>query len=128
MVIYADLDGFKEVNDRFGHAIGDEVLRQAAARLAAQFRSGDVVARLGGDEFAIVAPELDSRAADDLIQRVRAAFNNPMPGHPDDGVITVSLGATPLDRFGTDSPERAAEAALHQADMAMYADKRSHHH
>jgi diguanylate cyclase (GGDEF)-like protein/PAS domain S-box-containing protein len=121
-VIYADLDGFKRVNDRFGHSAGDEVLKAAAHRLAAHFRDSDVVARLGGDEFAIVAPDLDRRQAGGLIARVRSAFAEPMPGMPDGSAITVSLGVSYLDPVRPEA--RTAEEILHQADQAMYADKR----
>ena len=58
-VLYVDLDGFKEVNDRYGHRTGDIILTEAAQRIAAVVRPGDTIARLGGDEFAIVCRELD---------------------------------------------------------------------
>jgi diguanylate cyclase (GGDEF)-like protein/PAS domain S-box-containing protein len=122
-VIYADLNGFKRVNDRLGHSVGDEVLRAAAHRLAAQFRDSDVVARLGGDEFAIVAPDLDRRQARGLIARIRSAFAQPMPGMPNGTAITVSLGVSYLDPARPEA--RTAEEVLHQADQAMYADKRA---
>jgi diguanylate cyclase (GGDEF)-like protein/PAS domain S-box-containing protein len=121
-VIYADLNGFKRVNDRFGHSVGDEVLRAAADRLASQFRECDVVARLGGDEFAIVAPDLDGREASGIVGRVRAVFAESMPGMPDASAITISLGVAFLDGAGSVAP--TAETVLDRADQAMYRDKR----
>jgi diguanylate cyclase (GGDEF)-like protein/PAS domain S-box-containing protein len=121
-VIYADLNTFKDVNDQFGHLTGDLVLKEAAGRLAAQVRRGDVVARLGGDEFAIVAPGIDAHHAENLLSRIRASFNTPMAACPDGRVVTISLGWILMSSL----TESAAEL-LHRADLAMFADKATIH-
>lgn len=117
-VIYADLNDFKDVNDSFGHTVGDMVLKEAAARLVAETRSGDVVTRIGGDEFAIVAVGLDAQHAENLLSRVRTAFGKPMASCPDGRAVTVSLGWVPLA-----GPPQGAADVLHLADKAMFIDK-----
>jgi diguanylate cyclase (GGDEF)-like protein/PAS domain S-box-containing protein len=117
-LVYADLNDFKDVNDSFGHAVGDLVLKEAAARLVAETRSGDVVTRIGGDEFAIVAVGLDAQHAENLLARVRIAFARPMTSCPDGRPVTVSLGWVPLS-----GPPQDAADVLHLADKAMFIDK-----
>lgn len=117
-VVYADLNEFKDVNDSFGHAAGDLVLREAAARLVAETRRGDVVARIGGDEFAIVAVGLDAKHAENLLSRIRAAFARPMRACADNRAVTVSLGWVPV----VEMPQGVVEL-LHEADKAMFLDK-----
>jgi diguanylate cyclase (GGDEF)-like protein len=113
-----DLDGFKAVNDRHGHAAGDALLRAVAAALRAHVRASDVVARLGGDEFGVLLWNIDEgRAAakvlelEDIIARARA----------DHGEATLSVGASAgavaLDANAT------ADAIFDAADKAMYARK-----
>ena len=70
-----DLDDFKQVNDRHGHAVGDEVLVTLADRLRDSVRSADTVARLGGEEFALLLPETDLSGALAVAQRARTAFS-----------------------------------------------------
>ncbi len=72
-VVMLDLDGFKSLNDRFGHAAGDDLLREVAAGLARAMRAQDTVARIGGDEFCVLAPETDAGGAGQLAARVSAA-------------------------------------------------------
>lgn len=117
-VVYADLNDFKDVNDSFGHTTGDLVLKEAAARLMTETRSGDVVARIGGDEFAIVTVGIDAQHAESLLARVRAAFAEPMASCPDGRAVTVSLGWVPLA-----GPPQSATDVLHRADKAMFLDK-----
>jgi len=116
-LLFVDLDDFKQVNDLYGHDVGDELLRQAATRLATIGRSGDEVARLGGDEFAIILADVDR---DDQVrsaeQRVRAAFVKPFLI---DGV-PVSVGASvggvvwPNDALTVNELVRRADAAMYQ--------------
>lgn len=118
-LLYLDLDGFKPVNDTYGHAMGDEVLQTVASRLLKVCRPQDTVARLGGDEFAIVAPRIDAVALADLASRIQGTLSRPHGIHGREVVINVSVGhylATP----GEDN-----EASLHRADEEMYKHKRS---
>ena len=118
-VVYVDLDGFKAVNDRHGHAAGDEVLRTVAARLRDEVRPGDLVARLGGDEFAVVCDGLDASGARRLSVRLLDAVRAPIAV----GDVQLSVGAS----VGTaTAPPSSADAAalLAEADRAMYRAKR----
>ena len=120
-LFYVDLDNFKEVNDRHGHGIGDEVLTTVARRLAALVRPSDTVARLGGDEFAILVEQVDDESEIDLIaQRVEAAFEQPFSaaGHAFD--LRASIGRAVWPTEVSD-----LGGLLHHADSAMYRSKRT---
>lgn len=117
-VIFFDLDDFKGVNDRFGHAAGDAVLIAVAERLQAQVREADVVGRIGGDEFAVLLQHADLKAA----QGKAAALAEAVRRHPvaaPDGDIPVSLTWGARQIGAVDS----AEQALSEADAAMYLRK-----
>jgi diguanylate cyclase (GGDEF)-like protein len=118
-VLYVDLDGFKLVNDTYGHDAGDEVLVVAAHRLAEQSRPHDTVARLGGDEFALIAPRTDAGGLAALAQRITAALAAPHLVHGRSVVVPASVG-THLA-----APGESAAHALRLADQAMYTVKRS---
>ena len=119
-VLYCDLDDFKAVNDTCGHAAGDAVLREVAARLSASLRPGDTAARLGGDEFVLVCPGvLDDAQAQALVDRVTAATGRPVVVDGVEHRVGVSVGAV-TSRTGS-----TAEALLSCADAAMYTAKRS---
>jgi len=118
-VLYLDLDGFKDVNDAEGHAVGDGVLREVAHRLTAAVRPADTVARLGGDEFVVVCPELSGQGdlalvAQRVVDAIGAPFDAPARHHR----ITASAGAA-LAEHGDD-----ATSLLARADDAMYEAKR----
>jgi diguanylate cyclase (GGDEF)-like protein/PAS domain S-box-containing protein len=114
--IVSDVDHLKPVNDRDGHAAGDDLLRRAAAVLYAAFRSEDVVARIGGDEFAVLLPRADASAAERALVRVRNGLkmhNERYPGQS----LSLSLGIA--------TGERGCSMAslLQEADARMYLDK-----
>ncbi|MCO8269397.1 GGDEF domain-containing protein [Actinoplanes sp. TRM 88003] len=111
-VLLIDLDGFKPVNDRLGHAAGDEVLAVVARRLRAEVRPGDLVARLGGDEFALV---LSGPGAPDAVSRIRSALTEPMVVRGENVTVGASVGAA--------SGDSSLDTLLHRADTAMYAAK-----
>lgn len=119
-VLCLDLDGFKAINDRYGHAAGDQVLVQAGERIRRLIRGTDIAARLGGDEFAIVftSPALPE-AAVGLGRRVVNALSLPydLPGGAENAVISASVGVAvyPDDGMDTDTILRAADTAMYCA-------------
>jgi two-component system, cell cycle response regulator len=118
-VLMLDLDHFKQVNDTFGHAFGDVVLRDFARRLRVCLREVDMVARYGGEEFAIVLPETDldggCRAADRVLEAVRA---EPFRMGSRSRDVTVSIGVASFPAHG-----RSAAELMRSADAALYAAK-----
>ncbi|MFG3407632.1 diguanylate cyclase CdgB [Streptomyces sp. NPDC048142] len=118
-VLFCDLDGFKSINDRFGHHTGDTVLIEVARRLSTCVRDGDTVARLGGDEFVVLADGLGAADAADLAVRLRNAIIPPIRV---DG-RAVRVGAS----FGIGWAEcgMTVEEVLRSADQRMYVEKRS---
>lgn len=120
-VLVIDLDGFKPINDHFGHATGDQVLVQLAARLESTARTTDLVARLGGDEFAILCPNLhDPEHIGQFCNRLVAAIGD----IPDDicpgNALGASIGIATYPKDGYD-----LHHILGQADRAMYAAKQA---
>jgi diguanylate cyclase (GGDEF)-like protein len=119
-VVYFDLDGFKSVNDRFGHAAGDAALRAVAECLAANVRESDVVGRMGGDEFAVVLTQADRITAEAkaealaiLVERAPAQCGEwSVPLHISYGVREIA-------------PDADAETVIAEADAAMFVRKRS---
>jgi diguanylate cyclase (GGDEF)-like protein len=127
-LLYLDLDGFKAVNDRFGHAVGDGVLRDAARRLTAAVRSGDVVARLGGDEFVVlVHPVGSQRELHAVAERLGVAMAAPYRVEPGSGRWTcpASIGTALAAAGGAAGVAGRARRLLDEADQAMYAAKTS---
>lgn len=117
-VLVADLDGMKRINDAFGHAVGDAVLIDVAARVATSVRAGDTVARLGGDEFGVLLPDADATDARRVMDRLRAevaAYRSPLAP---EACLSISVGAAAYPDDATDG-----EHLLIAADRAMYADK-----
>jgi diguanylate cyclase (GGDEF)-like protein len=113
-----DLDRFKEVNDEFGHAAGDAVLRSVGAALDDGKRSWDAAARVGGEEFAILAPDTDEHGAYILAERVRASVEA-AAGRVGRGGVTASFGIASFPVHGQTAP-----ALLQAGDQALYAAKR----
>src|SRR5262249_40805697 len=119
-VLYMDVDEFKAVNDKFGHASGDELLAQIAGRLVAAVRAIDVVARLSGDEFAILAANVsDPRQAFAVAERVMRAADAPFAigGHEFSNAISIGIAVAPGDG-------RDADTLLRNADQALYRAKK----
>lgn len=122
-VMMADLDRFKEINDRFGHEAGDAVLCRAARAFEESLREGDLVGRLGGEEFAVVLFNADTGAALAIAERVRrrfAALSAAAVACEGPGDATISIGVATLIEAGEELP-----AALGRADRALYAAKRA---
>lgn len=115
---YVDVDNFKAVNDRLGHAEGDRVLRAVAGTLGRGVRDSDVVARLGGDEFAVFLPETDSAAAQVVFEKIRAALAREAAAHG--WPIGFSIGVAVFARAPA-----GVEEALGFADRLMYRVKNS---
>jgi diguanylate cyclase (GGDEF)-like protein len=119
-LIYFDLDGFKAVNDRFGHAAGDLALKAVAERLAANVRESDVVGRLGGDEFAVILVHADRATA----QAKAASLASVVEDEPVQcgewlAPLKISYGVRQV------TPGITAEQLLADADAAMYGQKRT---
>lgn len=118
--LFIDLDRLKVVNDTLGHAAGDEMLREAATRLARCMREGDTVARLGGDEFMVVLPNLaDARGAAAAARKILDSLARPTELKGQEVFISASIG---VSIFPTDAAD--AEALIRNADAAMYSAKR----
>jgi diguanylate cyclase (GGDEF)-like protein len=119
--IFIDLDEFKQVNDRFGHLVGDMYLQEAAQRMKRQLRPGDTLARLGGDEFAAVVSTVHSRPdVLEIAHRLERCFDEPFAvgGHMVRGSASVGFALYPEDAASHDS-------LLSMADAAMYVVKQS---
>jgi diguanylate cyclase (GGDEF)-like protein len=113
-----DLDRFKEINDRFGHGTGDQVLVIAAQRMAFGLRKVDRLARIGGEEFLVLCPRTDLDGAALLAERIRESIaEGPVPGLPEEQRITVSLGVATLKEG------ESAEAFIDRADRRLYEAK-----
>jgi len=115
-VLFIDLDRFKNINDSLGHAPGDQVLREAAARISSTIRRNDTAARLGGDEFAIVLPDLGdpqhaARVAEKIIECMTAPFL--IDGAPVTVSTSIGISLFPADHHQPDK-------LLELADQAMY--------
>jgi diguanylate cyclase (GGDEF)-like protein len=108
-LVSADLDGLKRINDEFGHAAGDELLRQTAQLLRASVRIDDVVGRLGGDEYLVVCPETDRAGAALLVRRIRRATREQRATSPLFTSINLSLGVASSQ--GCRTPGELLEAA-----------------
>ncbi|OLZ71462.1 sensor domain-containing diguanylate cyclase [Streptomyces sp. IMTB 2501] len=118
-VLFCDLDGFKSINDRFGHNAGDAVLIEVARRLTRGVRDGDTVARLGGDEFVILADGLGRADAQDLAVRLRNEIIQPIRAEGRAVRVGASFG------IGWAHCGMTADEVLKSADESMYVEKRS---
>jgi two-component system cell cycle response regulator len=112
-VALVDVDGFKAVNDRLGHAAGDEVLVAVARALRGGVRAEDTVGRLGGEEFLVLLPDTDAAAAERAAERLRAAVAEAHAPEP----VTASVG------WATLAPDEDPDDVVRRADHALYAAK-----
>lgn len=120
-VMMLDLDHFKSVNDRFGHAAGDQVLATVAKRLRGQLRGQDLVARLGGEEFLVAMPDTDAATALHCAERLREAVGGcpiTIPGTDRPVTVTMSVGIAL-----SQSEDDVAETLIDRADRALYGSK-----
>jgi diguanylate cyclase (GGDEF)-like protein len=115
-VLIGDLDGFKEVNDRFGHEAGDEALCQVARDMLKWKRRVDTPARIGGEEFALILPETDERGAFLVAERLRRATHRTFAEDPSG--MTISFGVASYPEHGDD-----LRTLMRAADRALYAAK-----
>jgi diguanylate cyclase (GGDEF)-like protein len=121
-LLYADVDGFKHINDTWGHHEGDEALRAVAALLHQTFRASDVIARLGGDEFAVLGVDSAGARSTVLVDRLHRATERENGKRHRAYELSVSVG---LRHFHPD--EIRVEQAMAEADAAMYAAKHQGH-
>ena len=116
-LLMMDLDGFKPVNDRYGHAIGDQLLIEVAHRLKGCVRAGDTVSRLGGDEFAMLVPDADAASLAAKVALLRAELERHNEVHRGRR-LDFSVGAALTEARG------GIALAMRLADRRMYEDKR----
>jgi diguanylate cyclase (GGDEF)-like protein len=120
VIFYLDLNGFKQINDQYGHAAGDFVLVEFARRLHTGLRPGDVAARLGGDEFVVLSENVDSDAdAQAIAERLRGLAIEPVCRSDESFAVGVSIGMAATGHL--DRPD--SDALLAAADTDMYAEK-----
>lgn len=116
-IIMIDLDHLKSINDKFGHAAGDEAITLVAGKLQQCLRQMDIIARYGGDEFAILLPETNVEAAELIAKRILDALNRTI--HPQWGALSASIGIA-----GTPHENKDKEIIMKAADDTMYVSKR----
>ena len=126
-LLLLDVDNFKSINDRFGHAAGDDLLREVAGRLSDSVRRGDTIGRYGGDEFVIVLPDIDAAAAvtvaDRVAQKTRVALAAP---YTIEGVVLEITASVGIAVYRT--AKQSSAELLRQADAAMYRAKSAAQH
>ena len=120
-LIYIDLDGFKLVNDSYGHNVGDLYLREAVSRMKAQLRLGDMLARVGGDEFAVLVSRITHvDGAKEVVRRLQHCFDAPfdVDGRRVTGSASFGISICPHDGLTKDSVLKAADTAMYAAKAA----------
>jgi diguanylate cyclase len=115
-LLFVDLNGFKGINDEYGHAAGDKILTTVAMRIAARVRSGDSVCRYGGDEFVVILPNVpDAAAVGRVADTIRDRIALPYFIQGNEQHLTAAVGESMYPRDGV-----SAKELLHRADQAMY--------
>lgn len=121
-LLMIDLDDFKPINDYYGHAAGDEILKKVAKRLGQSVRYKDTIVRMGGDEFVILLTDLvDQASAEKICQRISEAFVEPFAIQGETVNVGATVGASLYPEHGSDLGK-----LLHAADQALYRMKRNH--
>jgi diguanylate cyclase (GGDEF)-like protein len=119
-VLYLDLDGFKFINDEYGHAVGDELLQAASSRIKGAIRTADLAARWGGDEFVILLVQSDIKNAEIVAAKLVELISAPYQIHQLVAHVSASIGVAMYP-----SSADSASALLTRADEAMYRAKSS---
>jgi diguanylate cyclase (GGDEF)-like protein len=117
-LIYLDLDDFKQINDVYGHHVGDVYLQQVTHRMKRQLRSADMLARIGGDEFVVLAPDVHNRAAvEEIALRLRRCFHETflIEDHSIPGSASIGISLYPEDGVTRDALFNAADVAMYKA-------------
>ncbi len=115
-LLFIDLNGFKGINDEYGHAAGDRILTTVATRIAARVRNSDIVCRYGGDEFVVVLPSVpDAGAVEQVADAIRERVSLPCWIQGNEQRLTAAIGQSMYPHDG-----RTPDAILHGADLAMY--------
>jgi diguanylate cyclase (GGDEF)-like protein len=122
VVLLCDLDGFKKVNDRFGHLTGNKLLQEVATRFKSSCREYDQVGRLGGDEFVFVLPEMTKDLVEEMENRLTRAVLEASRAVCGETIVSVSVGSAFHPDDGT-----SAEQLLSEADRSMYQVKERHY-
>lgn len=121
-----DIDHFKRINDNWGHAAGDEVLREIAQRIESEVRASDVAARFGGEEFVVLLPGTDAASAMLLAERIRTAVSATAVDLPNGEAVTItaSIGISEVQPLPTANDlKTVGESLIARADVALYAAK-----
>lgn len=119
-ILVCDMDQLKAINDRYGHARGDEAIKITAQLIRSSLRKADFIARIGGDEFAVILPGADRDEAMAVVKRIHKSFAE-YNSDKDDLPFTISVGMSTINDTYT-----SLEAALYSADMDMYRRKHTH--
>jgi diguanylate cyclase (GGDEF)-like protein len=118
-LLFVDLNGFKAVNDNFGHLVGDDLLRTVARRLTSTVRAGDFVSRFGGDEFTVILENCELDRLPEIVQRFSKALEAPIEIGGQQMRISASIGIVTYPESATNG-----DVLIQMADAAMYAAKR----
>jgi diguanylate cyclase (GGDEF)-like protein len=120
-LVFCDMNGFKQINDRYGHRAGDQLLQLAAQRLSSAARAGDLVARIGGDEFVVLCPSVNHlEELDRIAARLTAAVSQPAQIAGVEIVPSMSVGTAIAQRGDT------SNSLLARSDEAMYRNRAYH--
>jgi diguanylate cyclase (GGDEF)-like protein len=125
MLLYADLDNFKEINDTFGHDEGDRVIKETAAILKSTYRTSDIIARIGGDEFVVFPVGTDKDHADIIANRLQENIGNFNARNNNRYKLGISIGIATYDPNSVQSSVQSIDELLTEADNLMYRYKNS---